>query len=94
MNPTQLKCKHESFQANCRVNRLEDTGRFVADIRITCVQCGLPFHFPGVPYGMLNDGPTSSMDRVELRTPIIPGPAAIPTEGHAIFEMPNTKSRN
>lgn len=94
MNPTQLKCNHENFRADCRVNRLEDTGRFVAELNITCDQCGLPFHFPGVPYGMQNGGPTSSMDRVELRTPIIPGPAALPKEFKAAFEMPDTRGRN
>jgi len=40
-------CKHAAFKATVNVARLEDTGRFVAEISIKCCQCDLPFQFMG-----------------------------------------------
>jgi len=65
-----MKCKHEQFEAHVDVNRLSDTGRFSADVRIKCVQCGEPFRFLGLPAGVDPDGPTVSVDGTEARMPI------------------------
>lgn len=93
MNPTQLACKHMEFAANCRMNRLEDTGRFNLEVNVHCVQCGLPFHFPGPPFGLLISGPSVNPDRTQLRCPIVPGPAEI--VGHnAVFQMAPTTEQN
>lgn len=66
------KCKHESFAANVTVNRLEDTGKFSADIHIACAQCKMPFRFLGLPYGSLIDGAAVSVDGTEARMAIEP----------------------
>lgn len=47
-----LACKHEDFAAEVDVQRLEDVGRFAADVRIKCAQCGEPFRFLGLPCGI------------------------------------------
>lgn len=47
-----MKCDHEEFEAKVDVNRLTDSGRFMADIRIKCKQCGEPFRFLGLPCGV------------------------------------------
>lgn len=65
-------CPHEAFSARVDVNRLLDTGKFVADITIACVHCGEPFRFLGVPAGLHFDRPAVSIDELELRAPIEP----------------------
>lgn len=67
-----MACAHLEFRAEIKVNRLEDTGAFFADIRIWCIECGLPFEFPGLPAGLRHDGATVSLDAQELRLPIKP----------------------
>lgn len=77
-------CKHEIFQCNADITRLTDgddpekvTG-YSADIRVKCVQCGLPFEFVGVPGGYSPGQPMVNFDATELRAPIRPStdPAA------------------
>lgn len=65
-----MTCKHEEFFANVRVNRLEDSGRFMADIRIKCVQCNEAFRFLGLPAGMDANGAAVSADGEEARLAI------------------------
>jgi hypothetical protein len=65
-------CKHENFRTDVRVARLTDTGRFVADIRIHCVDCGIPMQFKGVAAGYNADGAAVSIDGLELRIGICP----------------------
>lgn len=67
---TNLKCPHEDFHAEVRVDRLEDSGRFCADVRIRCVKCGEPFRFLGLPCGLDLNGATVSVDGTELRVAI------------------------
>ena len=55
-------CKHGAFKATVDVMRIEDTGRFVAEISIKCCQCGLPFQFMGLPPGVNFDGATVTLD--------------------------------
>jgi len=72
------KCAHENFTATVKVNRLtkSDSDPTViahsADIRINCVECGLPFEFIGVDAGMMPSKPMVSVDAQELRAPIRP----------------------
>lgn len=63
-------CKHENFTANVAVNRLEDSGRFNADIKINCAQCGTPFRFLGLPVGLDPNGACVSVDGTEARLAI------------------------
>lgn len=63
-------CKHERFEANVDVNRLEDSGRFCADVRIHCGQCKEPFRFLGLPAGLDLNGAAVSVDGTEARLAI------------------------
>lgn len=63
-------CNHEQFDATVTVNRLEDSGRFVADVRVKCVQCGEPFRFLGLPTGLDLNGAAVSVDGQEARLAI------------------------
>ncbi len=65
-----MACKHEQFECHCAVARLEDSGRFQADIKIHCVQCGEPFRFLGFPAGLDMNGAAVSADGTELRAAI------------------------
>ncbi len=86
-------CPHQGFAADVAVNRLEDTGKFVADIRIRCVQCDEAFRFLGVPSGLRFDAPTVSIDEVELHVPIEPeGQKRLQTS--ALFRMPGRLKAN
>lgn len=65
-------CKHEQFEAKVAVHRLEDSGRFSADIQIICVACKEPFRFLGLPPGIDLNGATVSVDGTEARLAIGP----------------------
>ena len=69
-------CKHEAFKATVNVARMQDTGRFVAEISIKCCQCDLPFQFMGLPPGVNFNGATVSLDGKEARIGIYPEGAA------------------
>ena len=69
-----LTCQHMGFHANVDVNRLEDSGRFMADVRINCTDCGEPFHFGGFDLrGLDLDKPSVSVCATEAHLPIAPG---------------------
>ena len=75
-------CKHMQFDAHVGVNRLEDSGRFHADVRIWCKQCGRPFQFLGLPMGLDFARPMMSADGQEARMPIAPvGEVPSPMDG-------------
>jgi hypothetical protein len=65
-------CPHPDFAANVTVNRLEDSGRFCADVRIECVACGVPFRFIGLPLGLDLNGAAVSADGCEARLAVAP----------------------
>ena len=65
-----MTCKHEQFSAQVDVNRLEDSGRFSAEVRIKCAQCGAPFRFLGLPAGLDLNGASVSADGTEARLAI------------------------
>lgn len=87
-----MACAHMNFSAMVKVARLEDTGRFYADVTVACAECALPFHFITPDYGLRNDRPAASPDATELRCPIGPGPAELPASPMR-FEMPETSRR-
>ena len=66
------ECKHMNFAAHVAVNRLEDVGRFTADVTIKCAECGLPFQFLGLEPGLKMDGAAVSVDGLEARLAIAP----------------------
>lgn len=60
-----MTCKHMNFDAEVRVARIEDKGRFMAEIRIKCLDCGIPMQFLGLKPGLDFDGATVSLDGLE-----------------------------
>lgn len=66
-------CSHENFQAVVEVNRLGDpVEAFIADVRITCLDCDEKFRFNGVKAGLSPTEPRVSVDETELHLPIRP----------------------
>jgi hypothetical protein len=71
-----------NFDAQVRVARLEDSGRFVAEVRIHCVDCKTLFQFAGLPPGVNLDGATVSLDGLEANIAIHPqGVRPTPLQG-------------
>lgn len=83
----QKSCAHKtSHSAEVSVNYLEDSGRFMADIRVSCAECGLPFQFLGLPLGLNLGGAAMSVDGREARIAISPvGRVLHPLEGLSGF---------
>ena len=67
-----MSCTHKEFQAIVAVNRFEDSGGFMADVRIHCKTCNLPFRFLGLPAGLHFAGACVSADGEEARLAICP----------------------
>lgn len=67
-----MMCKHMEFDANVVVARLEDTGKFIAQFRINCRECGVPMQFRGLTAGIHLDGACVSVDGLEARIAIVP----------------------
>ncbi|RVD42861.1 hypothetical protein EN742_06495 [Mesorhizobium sp. M4A.F.Ca.ET.020.02.1.1] len=72
-----MTCKHMNFAANVAVNRIEDTGRFMADVTVKCIDCGEPFQFIGLEPGLKMNGATVSIDGLEARMAILPNSQAM-----------------
>lgn len=67
-----MTCAHHNFDAQCRVARLENIGKFMLEVRIRCLDCGLPFQFVGLPPGLKFNGATVSVDGQEANLAIAP----------------------
>ena len=65
-------CDHQNFDADVKVARIEDKGRFMAEIKITCKDCGTPMQFMGLEPGLNFDGATVSLDGLEMNIGIHP----------------------
>lgn len=65
-------CKHEEFEGKIAVARLEDSGRFQAEITIRCKQCGEEFQFLGLEPGVDLNGARVSIDGLEAHLAICP----------------------
>lgn len=65
-------CAHMEFGAEVRVARLEDIGKFNAEVRIHCAGCGLPFQFLGLQPGIDLEGARVSLDGLEANLAISP----------------------
>lgn len=65
-------CKHMNFEAFVQVSRIEDQGRFVAEIRIRCKDCEAPFQFMGLKPGFDFNGASCSLDGLEANIGIHP----------------------
>jgi hypothetical protein len=78
-------CDHQNFHAEVKVGRISKgeggpITHYVADVRVTCTVCNLPFEFVGVPTGFAFSGPHCSPDLQELRAPLRPAGASIVEE--------------
>lgn len=81
-------CKHEAFLANVEVHRLIDSGGFMADIKINCSQCGMPFRFKGLSVGVNTNGASCSVGGDEARIAIAPIDAKDgPLDSHIAFGL-------
>lgn len=77
-----MACQHMNFRADTIVNRIEDIGRYVVELRISCTECSVPFQFVGVEPGFNYDAPTVSLDGLELNVPVCPqGVQPTPLQG-------------
>ena len=65
-------CKHEAFHAHTHIDYLEDTGQFMASIKINCSQCGEEFQFLGMECGLNLNGATVGIDGLEARLALCP----------------------
>ncbi|MBF5007637.1 hypothetical protein [Diaphorobacter caeni] len=75
-------CKHMQFDAQCRVARLEDSGRFMLEVGVRCIDCGKPFQFLGLQPGLNLSGATASLDGLEANIAICPqGVQPTPLQG-------------
>lgn len=75
------KCEHLIFDAFVEVNRIIDTGRFTADVKICCRDCGRPMRFLGLPIGLDMNGAAISPDGTEGRFAIHPVNEPVPCMG-------------
>lgn len=71
------KCNHERFEASVAVNRILESKdgpveRICADVRISCVDCGVPLRFIGLPFGVDLNGAAVSSDGEEARLAVAP----------------------
>lgn len=76
-------CKHEEFETMANIARMpaKEGGpieRYMADIRIQCAQCKVPFRFIGLPAGCDLNGACVSVDACEARLAIAPKGQVVP----------------
>lgn len=85
-------CPHLAFAATVNVARLEDTGQFMAEVRVRCTDCGLPFQFLGLEAGIDLHGARVSVNGLEANLAIAPqGKAPSPLD-RLIFNVGAAKS--
>lgn len=66
-------CLHNKNNAAAvMIEYLEDSSRFMADVSITCTDCGQAFRFLGLPLGLNLNGAAMSADGQTARLAIIP----------------------
>lgn len=90
MTEPRRDCAHERFSAHVGVQRLtDDTGRirnFIAEVQVSCTECGAPFHFVCPDTGFSFTRPTVNVGATMLHAPIAPGEAVLPDRTR--FEVP------
>jgi hypothetical protein len=86
-----MTCEHKTFSAQCAVARVEDIGRFVLEVKISCMGCGTPFQFIGIPPGLSYESPTVSVDGLEAHLPVCAqGVQPTPLQGLMGFTLKTT----
>jgi hypothetical protein len=87
----EQNCRHSGFLCELRMNYVEDTDSFLADIKITCAECRQPFHFMGLPRGLNMNGAACSVDGTEGRFAMAPGELSMEAFGKAAFLLATPK---
>jgi hypothetical protein len=87
------ECPHENFEAWVKVGRMLDSGKFMAEITVSCTECDEPFRFVGVEAGLNFERPMVSIDGLELHAPIEPE-GAKRLHASASYTMPEIPSRH
>jgi len=86
-------CKHMEFKSFVRVARLEDSGRFNAEVKIYCSDCGVQFRFRGLEMGIDTEGACMSVDGLEARLAICPkDEIPLPWRGSTGFKITSTEA--
>lgn len=68
-----MNCEHtRSHHADVKVCNLRDSGRQLAEVRVWCADCGMPFRFLDLPGGFSFSQATASLVGEEARLPIEP----------------------
>jgi hypothetical protein len=75
-----VTCAHERFKAEVAVGRLTDgelgpVTAYVADVRVSCLDCGEPFCFRGLKAGYDAAGASVSVDGQEAHLALVPSSA-------------------
>jgi len=75
-------CKHLNFKVDATVNRIAEdkkveAGFYDLNLTVKCADCDMGFKFCGVKHGWSAQGPTVSVDDLELRCPMVPDDGAI-----------------
>jgi len=90
MTAHRRDCGHERFSAHVGVQRLTDDGgrvrNFIAEVQVSCTDCGEPFHFLCADAGFSFTRPTVNVSATMLHAPIAPGEAGFPDRIR--FEVP------
>lgn len=86
-------CPHERFAATVAVGRILDVGKFVADVKVNCLDCGVAMRFKGVPAGLSYEQPMCSIDSEELHAPIEPAIEA-ELQTRATYHVTKAPTRN
>lgn len=71
-------CQHREFDCVANVIRMEDSGKFMLEITVTCSECLTRFRFNGLKPGLDLNGIACSMDLTEARLSISPGAKIVP----------------
>lgn len=93
----QEKCAHEEFAAEVRVGRLSEKEggpitSYQADVKVSCVQCGVRMRFIGLAAGNHFAEPRVSVDGTELRAPLEPALHDV-FQASASYTLPPPRSR-
>ncbi len=69
-----MACDHTRHHVDLEILFLEDRQRYLAEIKLTCAECGKPFGFRGLPVGISTESgahvdPTAQTLRLVLLSP-------------------------
>ena len=87
MSNPDAGCDHTHILTETKVVYMPDIHQRQAEIRLPCQDCGLVFHFKGLPMGLNLHGAAVSVDGTEGRFALGEGPLPIGKSGRATFTL-------